>query len=141
VANISQFLKEKMSVDEFIQFLLGVQLEKTDNIFYELNETDIQKVELLVEEKFKTWEWNFGYSPKYSFKNEVEINGEKLKIELNARKGIIADCTISGHYFSKSEAEKISNQLLDKRHFFEDIHEILEKLKIQDSEVLSSNFF
>lgn len=141
VANISQFLKEKMSVDEFIQFLLGVQLEKNENIFYELNETDIQKIELLVEEKFKTWEWNFGYSPKYTFKNKLEIEGKKLNIEMNVQKGIILDCNNSGDYFSEKVAENLSSLLQNKRHFFEDIHSILEKLEIQDSGIFCNNFF
>ena len=32
---------------------------------------------------------NWGYSPKYSFKNEVEIDGKVLKIEMLVEKGRI----------------------------------------------------
>jgi lipoate---protein ligase len=42
VANISQFLKTPMTTAEFIQFLLGVQLENSENNFYQLTENDIQ---------------------------------------------------------------------------------------------------
>ncbi len=63
VANISQFLKTPLTTGEFIQFLLGVQLENQENSFYVLNENHIQSIEKLSTEKFKTWEWNFGYSP------------------------------------------------------------------------------
>ena len=31
-------------------------------------------------EKFETWEWNFGYSPKYSFTNTFITNGKKVEI-------------------------------------------------------------
>jgi lipoate---protein ligase len=58
---------------------LDVQLENSENNFYHLTENDIQTIEKLADEKFKTWEWNFGYSPKYSFKNEVEIEGKIIE--------------------------------------------------------------
>jgi lipoate---protein ligase len=51
-------------------------LKTLENSFYQLNENDILAIEKLSTEKFKTWEWNFGYSPKYTFRNEVEIDGE-----------------------------------------------------------------
>ena len=125
VANISSFLKKNITVDEFIQFLLDVQLENDENIFYELNENDTQNIEVLVNEKFKTWQWNFGYSPKYLFKNEIEIEGKKLSIELNVKKGIIEDCNISGDYFSVEVAHHLQNLLQNKRHIFEDLKEII----------------
>lgn len=127
VANISTFLKSKLEISEFIQFLIDVQLENKKNTFYELNEKDIQKTEVLANEKFKRWEWNFGYSPKYSFKNEVEFGDNILKIELNVKKGIIEDCKIFGDYFSGEEAKILSSNLQNKRHFFEDVQKELKK--------------
>jgi hypothetical protein len=40
------------------------------------------QIEELSTEKFRTWEWTFGYSPKYSFKNEMKIDGKLLKIRI-----------------------------------------------------------
>ena len=121
VANISQFLKTQMTTAEFIQFLLDVQLENQENSFYHLNENDIQTIEKLSAEKFKTWEWNFGYSPKYLFKNEVEIEGKMLKINLQVERGIIIKAEIGGNYFMQSESISIQNGLLHKRHYFDDV--------------------
>jgi len=120
VANISQFLKTKIDVNEFIQFLLDVQLEKPDNGFYKLNETDIQNIEKLSAEKFQIWEWNYGYSPRYTFKNEFEIEGKTIKIEIVVQNGIIETCKIHGNYFSFNEAEKLKN----RRHSFEEVKEV-----------------
>jgi lipoate---protein ligase len=125
VANISQFLKTPMTTSEFMQFLLDVQLENPENNLYHLNENDIQTIEKLSAEKFKTWEWNFGYSPKYSFKNEVEIEGKLLKIEMLVEKGIIVEIDISGDYFTDVEALNIKLQLVGKRHNFEDLSSVL----------------
>ena len=131
VANISQFLKTPMTTREFIQFLSGVQLENPENNFYHLNEHDIQNIEKLSAEKFTTWEWNFGYSPKYSFKNEVEIDGKILKINLQVERGIIAQVEIIGDYFSPVKTEFIQSNLFQRKHDFDELRNIFQEAENQ----------
>lgn len=121
VANISQFLKTPMTTIEFIQFLLGVQLENPKNSFYQLTENDIQNIEKLSAEKFKTWDWNFGYSPKYTFKNEVEIDGKLLKIRLMVEKGVIVEAEVSGGNYGKNESLQIQKILTGERHYYDNL--------------------
>ena len=121
VANISEFLKTPMTTSEFIQFLLGVQLENQENSLYYLNENDIQTIEKLSSEKFKTWEWNFGYSPKYIFKNEVDIDGKTISARLVVEKGVIVEAEVGGDYFDENECRQIQNILIEKRHFYNDL--------------------
>jgi len=141
VANISSFLKKEIPIKDFILFMIEVQLDKMGNVFYELNETDIQKIEILVNEKFKTRDWNFGYSPKYSFKNMIEIEGKTVLIDLNVKRGIIEKCKISGDYFSTEIAENLSAKLQNKIHFFEDVKETLKEFDIYISDDLVYVFF
>jgi len=141
VANISQFLKISMKTEEFVQFLLKVQLDKPENSTYDLTETDIQNIEKLSGEKFQTWEWNFGYSPKYTFKNEVEIEGEKLKIEMFVEKGRIEKCTISGEYFGDKTAEALSSKLTGEKHSFEEIKRGIQSLQESYPDQLAEGFF
>ena len=129
VANISEFLDPKMTLDEFVTFLFEVQLKKPENNIYELNDNDIQNINSLVEEKFKTYEWNFGYSPKYTFENEKEIEGKKLKVELKVEKGIILEVIISGNYFSDSEVKSFDEKMNGRKHNFDDINEVLKDEK------------
>ena len=135
VANISQFLKIPMTTGEFIQFLLDFQLENSENSLFNLTENDVQTIEKLSAEKFKTWEWNFGYSPKYSFKNEVEIEGKKLSVKLVVEKGVIVEAEILGNYFRKDKLQKIEINLSGKKHFY---HELLGLSEIKE---ISSVFF
>ena len=121
VANIAQFLKTPMTTGEFIQFLLGVQLENQENTLYHLNENEIQFIEKLASEKFRTWEWNFGYSPKYIFKNEVDIDGKTISARLVVEKGVIVEVKIGGDYFDENECWQIQNILIEKRHFYNDL--------------------
>lgn len=122
VANISQFLQTPMTTAEFVQFLLGVQLENPGNSIYNLNENDIQTIEKLADEKFRTWEWNFGYSPKYTFRNEVEIERKTLSVMLVVEKGVIVEVEVGGEYFQKEQSLQIRKILHGQKHY---LHEII----------------
>ncbi len=121
VANISQFLKTPMTTSEFIQFLLDVQLENPANKLYSFTENDSFATEKLATEKFRTWEWNFGYSPKYTFKNEVEIEGKKLSARLVVEKGVIVEAEVGGEYLGETEKIQIVKALEGSRHFYNDL--------------------
>jgi lipoate-protein ligase A len=129
VTNIQPFLKDKITTAEFREFLLDVQLENEENSVYELNEEDNAAIQNLADEKFKTWAWNFGYSPKYAFQNETKWGDRTLNISLNAEKGWIAEATISGDFFSARKAELLNQKLPGKRHYFENIKELLEEIQ------------
>jgi lipoate-protein ligase A len=126
VVNISEFLKRKISVGEFMKFLLDVQLQKKGNSAFEISVSDEETIQKLAREKFETWDWRWGYSPKYNFKNELEMDGKKLSIRLQVKKGIVESCNISGNYFSASESENITLQLSGKRHIYEDVKNTLQ---------------
>jgi lipoate-protein ligase A len=125
VANITSFLKKEMGVKEFIQFLIDLQLKKEGNKYYEISQNDLEKIQALATEKFETWDWCYGYSPKYSFKNEVEIEGKNLSIQIHIKKGRISECAISGEYFSAEESKRISCEFIGKRHFYDDVKDIV----------------
>jgi lipoate---protein ligase len=114
-----------MNTDEFIRFLYEVQTTKMENNSFEFNEKDIREIEKSAMEKFQTWEWNFGYSPGYSFKNELEIDGKILKISLRVERGIIIQAEISGNYFLQSLFHSIQNDLLQKKHDFDEVKLVL----------------
>lgn len=66
VANISPFLTKKLSTNEF-QNGLATYLSEHFNVTsgFELSEEDENQINMLANRKYKTWEWNFGYSPPF----------------------------------------------------------------------------
>ena len=141
VTNISNYLKEKISVEEFIRFLINVQLEDSSNSTMELSEKDVQIIQKLVNEKFETWMWNFGYSPKHTFKNTFRSNKKNLEIELVVVKGIIESCQLKGDYFSDATKQHLTLLLKGKQHRFEVIQSTLEKIMDQVPSALTAAFF
>ncbi len=141
VCNISPFLKSAMNTNQFLKFLLEHQLEKEGNSVYELTDDDLIQIEKLVNDKFSTWEWNYGYSPKYTFKNTMEIGGKKLDVELHVKKGLIESCQIEGDYFSSGENKAVENQLHNKRHSFQELFKLVMEYSSEKNTELANAFF
>lgn len=141
VTNIFPFLKKEWLVNDFSTFLLDVQLENSENVVYGLKEEDNLAIQKLVDEKFKTWEWNFGYSPKYIFKNEFLFEGEQLKVELQVEKGRIVESKCSGDFFSVQKTKNLNESLVGERHFYADVRQGLKKILPEVSDELVFGFF
>ena len=125
VANIAPFLKKDLDIEEFIDFLIGVQLKKDGAESYTISADEEKAINKLADEKFTTWEWRWGYSPKYTFTNKVEIDGRTLEIFLKIKKGRIVNANLHGNYFVEPYATELSALLLGKSHFYEDIRHLL----------------
>nr|WP_320020732.1 lipoate--protein ligase [uncultured Draconibacterium sp.] len=125
VANIAPFLKKDLDIEEFIDFLIRVQLKKEGAESYTISADEEKAINKLVDEKFTTWEWRWGYSPRYTFTNKVEIDGRTLEIFLKIKKGRIVNANLHGNYFVEPYATELSALLLGKSHFYEDIRHLL----------------
>ncbi len=76
VGNISEFI-HGMTVSEF-ENRLGEYFTLSERAF---TDDENEATEKLAEEKYRTWEWNFGRSPMF------ELNGER--INLTAKNGVV----------------------------------------------------
>ena len=133
VTNISSHLDKKMTVLEFKDYLMDFINKRDDNShFYELNDKDIESINKLVEEKYSTWEWNFGYSPKYSLYNEVKYPGGNLEFSLDVHDGLIKDIKFFGDFFGKEDISFIENKLRNVKHNEYSIKSALEDVDINN---------
>lgn len=133
VTNISDHLKEPLTVLEFKDLIMNY-LEKinTDNKHYTLTELDIENINKLVEEKYSTWDWNFGNSPKYTLYNELKYPGGNVEFNLNVDKGIIKDIKFFGDFFGKCDISDVENILINTKHEENNLRKILDTININD---------
>ena len=133
VTNISSHLDKEMTVLEFKDYLMDFINKRDENShFYELNDKDIESINKLVEEKYSTWEWNFGYSPKYSLYNEVKYPGGNLEFSLDVHDGLIKDIKFFGDFFGKEDISFIENKLRNVKHNEYSIKSALEDVDINN---------
>lgn len=101
VTNISDHLKESVDVEMFQERILAHMLQNfKDARPYQLGRTDIVEIKALRDSKYSTWEWNFGYSPKYQFCRSISFKGGSLELHMNVVKGVIKELKIVGDFTS-----------------------------------------
>jgi lipoate---protein ligase len=133
VTNISEHLEQTMTVDDFKNHILSHINEKHPEMqIIRFSNADIANIEQLVETKYKTWDWNFGYSPHYNFYQRIKANGGNIELNLEVKNGIIEKVKIFGDYFSKSETAEIEQLLAGIRHDRETVAAKLLEVTLED---------
>jgi lipoate-protein ligase A len=132
VTNISDHLKEKISIEAFTQKLMNHVLETYPGArLYEFTEEDKKKIQQLRDEKYATYDWNFGHSPEYNFKKAIRTNGGLLEMNLEVKNGIIEKAKIFGDFFSEKGISDIENALVNKHHEEKELRSVLSHFPIE----------
>ncbi|MGM0861602.1 MAG: lipoate--protein ligase LplJ [Bacillota bacterium] len=129
VANISEFLDDKMSTNEFRSHLLR-HIFNTNDITkvpeYKLTEEDWKIINKISEERYQNWDWNFGKSPKFNLQHSKRFPIGSIDLRLEVKKGIIEDCSIFGDFFGVGDITDIENALIGKQYERKAIADALE---------------
>lgn len=133
VANISEYLEKPLGIEEFRSLLLkGLYEESEDFETYHLTEDQWKAVHKLKEEKYDTWEWNFGRSPKFNIQRTARFPIGEIDLRIFVEKGHITEFKIFGDFFGKDPVENIEKILTGVRYEYEDIEKALENVIIED---------
>ena len=144
VTNISSHLNNGWSVEDFRSFLMeyitrkfnaqetsslscnsiqaqdmhsaAVKNEPADCKVYEYTPKDIEAIDKLCAEKYSQQWWNYGKSPKYSFKNLRKFPFGLIEIYFNVKDGRISDLNIFGDYFSTQPTRAVVDSLEGTMH-------------------------
>ncbi|WP_175615287.1 lipoate--protein ligase [Piscibacillus halophilus] len=135
VANISEYLNEKMSMNEFKEILLKYifDVEDVKDVpRYELKEEDWKKINEISENRYQKWEWNYGHSPKFNIQHSKRIEGVgSYDVRLEVKKGIIEDVTIFGDFFGIGEVSELEQVLKGVKYERASIKEATQDVNIQ----------
>jgi lipoate---protein ligase len=132
VANISEFLKEKMTIEEFRSVLLESIFGKDKEIpEYVLTEEDWANIHKLSRERYQNWEWNYGKSPKFNLQHSHRFPAGQIDVRLEVQKGIIENCKIYGDFFGAGDVAEIEEKLIGKRYEKSEIEKALQDVDIK----------
>jgi lipoate---protein ligase len=142
VVNISEFLENPPSVEDFIRMTLRYQLDSSDeNRPFKIPEPEEEIIRKLSSEKFATWEWQFAYSPAYRFLNEGIWKDKSLNLQFEAEKGKITDLTLEGDAYSENDKNLLKQQIPGVYHNYEPIARLHDQLGIEYDEDLIYMWF
>ncbi len=95
VANVADFLIEPMHRNDFFRRFKEFLIDSASvTEIYTPSASDMIRVGKLVQEKYSTWDWNYGYSPTFILINKGVISGIEFEVQITVSKGFISELTI-----------------------------------------------
>ncbi len=129
ITNITEHLVDRIDVIEFrdiiMRFLLGEEEEVTT---FTAEET--REIMKLKEEKYATWNWNFGHSPKFAKTKEAKFKGGIVEVSIEVKKGTLQEIRIFGDFFSMEEVEELERLLKGTVYNEDEMKKTLEKVDL-----------
>lgn len=105
VANISEFLREPMTIEAFRDHLLRSIFRGQEPIpTYELTDGDWTRIEAIADSRYRKWDWNFGQSPPANVVKAQRFEGiGSVELHLRLERGTIRSLRIFGDFFGKRD--------------------------------------
>ncbi len=127
VVNIYNKLQIKLNTEEFVNKLYEYITSNYNCTAYNLTQEDYKIISKLKNDKYNTWEWNYGYSPTYELKKRYKAkNGNRFEIKLKVIKGEINDISIKSNAYSKDKLSILLENIKTKKHNYDTLKGIIE---------------
>lgn len=117
VTNLINYLPKETTTND-LKKLLTQEIMKNNPAAerYELTEEDLQGIQQLMDEKYETWDWNFGFSPNYNFQKAIKVPAGFIEVHLDVIHGIIEKAKIFGDFFASKSIEELEELLIGQKH-------------------------
>lgn len=132
VANIAEFLDAPLSTEAFKEKILaslfpGGATRKT----YRLTADDWNSINTLVENKYRQWNWNYGYSPDFDIQRTRHFTAGIIDLRIKVKRGgDIENAKIYGDFFGQHLVSEIEDALVGVRYDKREIEGALEDVDL-----------
>lgn len=130
VTNISEHLLQPIDTDTFRKIMVDSIMQGSSEE-YKLTSEDLQRINAIAKEKFESWEWNYGTSPKFNITKTGRFDGGKMEFKLDVNKGKITSCHIYGDFFGTMDISVLCDALIDCDYEKESVKKAIEKCDIK----------
>ena len=131
IGNIRSFLKQDMDMPAFWAYLKET-LAGSGMVFDALTAQELAQVDALKAEKYDTWEWNYGRSPRFDMTAKRYWDGGCLEVGVSVSRGLITDVIFHGDFLSVSSLEPLTKALLGTPFRREEVCRVLERYPVAD---------
>lgn len=142
VTNIAEHLNDPMTIDTFIERVGdAVMAQHPGSRKYHLTEEDRHTIEALEREKYRTWDWNYGYSPKFNFARSMELASGSIASQVWVHKGRVAEINIEGTNVDPDAFMNLEENLIGVRHKKDELVAAIENsnFNLVSAKVLTEN--
>ena len=115
VANIAEFLPEndRSGLIERFKTDLLTRLQRTQPVATkEISKLEREQIQKLRDEKYATWDWNFGASPRFQFRASRRFDWGKFELAFDVVRGRIERAQIFGDFFALDDLSPLLTRLV-----------------------------
>lgn len=133
VTNISPCLSKPLSIEEFT-FILSKEVisQFAGAEIYKLTDQDKEEIQKLADSKYATWEWVFGSSPDFTYRNELRFENGILDIGLDVNAGVIKNLTIYGDFFGTKDIDEMIGYFIGLPYEKTAVESVLTRFQLTD---------
>lgn len=132
VANISEFLKNKITIEELKQKLINSIFEGYRQLpVVNLTHNQWEEVLNLTESKYRKWEWNFGRSPEFNVQRINRFVFGQIDARIFVKNGLMQNVRIFGDFLGYGDIGDIEELIRGKMYEKETIKKQLEKTDLK----------
>jgi len=125
VININDTVEKKLTVEAAIEAIKKSVVEDfSDTVVRDITAEEDRDIKEL-SEKYRTWEWNYGNSPKYTYKKKKRFSAGSIGVLLDVSHGVIKSAKFEGDFFGIRDVAEIEEALRDINHNESDIRAAL----------------
>ena len=131
VCNIRDCLPGDMELREFWAAILA-ELGRDGLVRESLDEAELAEVRRIAEEKYGSWDWNWGRSPDFGFRARRRFPAGSLELRLDLHAGRIRDAAIFGDFLALRDCGPAREALLGRRFERGELEEALRGLPLRE---------
>jgi len=110
VGNIREFLPADMDMTEFRARLLAA-LSADGLVHEQLSGEELAEVARIADEKYRSWDWTWGRTKKFEYKNSRRFPGGSLCIMADVQNGKISDIAFEGDFMALEDVSPAATAL------------------------------
>lgn len=109
VTNISDYLKDEITLENFRTVLLDSILEGRRGEEHVFSTSEISAIDKIRKERYDSWDWNFGKSPECTILKTARIEGcGKVEAYISADHATVQNIEFRGDFFSSTDPSELA---------------------------------
>ncbi|ARQ35259.1 lipoate--protein ligase [Mycoplasmoides pneumoniae] len=125
VVNVKEYLPN-LSTPTFLEKMVQFFTETEHAETIHLDESSIKMVEKRAQEHFQSWDWNFGKTADYNFKNKKRFEGAGIfECNVQVDQGKVVDIKFYGDFLSVIDITPVTQQLVGQKYDYQTFAKIL----------------
>lgn len=131
VTNLSDHLPTPLTIQQLQAQLLAELFGTAPIPTYQLTAVDWQQIEQIAANRYQTWEWNYGRSPRFNIQKQAQFNNVgTIEVRINVDKGHISHLKFYGTFAGTADVAELEAHLIGHPYTAETLSNQLESIEI-----------